>query len=231
MKRKRILVAEDNQWARTILAKILVKADFEVGEAEDGKEALGLYLKYRKSPKAYSLVITDYGMPYMNGEELLRKIREYEKDIPFLVISGQTESEIQNKMVNYSNLEVMTKPIRKTQLLENVLNLLKYSNQLNELGEDELLKIDLASLYDTSQLKSTYDSIAQSINSEPELEIIRIDCSSLLDINTNQCRFLETVGRYSKAVQFGGKLEITNAQHDLEGLLRVLNLHKYYSFQ
>lgn len=79
MKRKRILVAEDKQWARTILAKILVKAGYEVGEAEDGKEAIGLYLKYRKSPKAYSLVVTDYGMPFMNGEELLRKVREYEK--------------------------------------------------------------------------------------------------------------------------------------------------------
>lgn len=83
------------------------------------------------------------------------------------MITGQIEAEIQSRMVSYSNLEVMTKPIRKARLLENVTSLLKYTSQLTELSDKELLKIDLGAPFDTRQLKApTIPSLSPSTQTQ-----------------------------------------------------------------
>ena len=65
---KRILVVDDEPDIRDILRILLEGEGFEVEEANNGREALE---KIQKRPP--DLVITDYVMPEMDGEELCRK--------------------------------------------------------------------------------------------------------------------------------------------------------------
>jgi len=85
---KRILVVDDEPDIRDILRILLEGEGFEVEEAENGKDALE---KIQKRPP--DLVITDYVMPEMDGEELCRKIKKdlLIRHIPVIMLTGKKE--------------------------------------------------------------------------------------------------------------------------------------------
>ena len=85
---KRILVVDDEPDIRDILRILLEGEGFEVEEANNGREALE---KIQKRPP--DLVITDYVMPEMDGEELCRKIKKdiLIRHIPVIMLTGKKE--------------------------------------------------------------------------------------------------------------------------------------------
>jgi two-component system cell cycle response regulator len=66
-----ILIAEDNPVSRRLMETTLRQADFEVVSAENGVEALKIFKK-----RFFPIVLTDWGMPEMDGLQLCRSIRE-----------------------------------------------------------------------------------------------------------------------------------------------------------
>ncbi|MDD5614037.1 MAG: response regulator [Candidatus Omnitrophica bacterium] len=85
---KRILVVDDDTDIRDVLKILLESEKFEVEEASNGKEALVNI--HRKPP---DLVITDYVMPDMDGEELCRHIKRdiLLRHIPVIMLTGKKE--------------------------------------------------------------------------------------------------------------------------------------------
>lgn len=77
-----ILVAEDDLASRKILETLLKKKGHDVVSAEDGLIAWEI-LKRRDAPR---LLILDWLMPGMDGEELCKKIREQDREIPIWII-------------------------------------------------------------------------------------------------------------------------------------------------
>ena len=65
--RKKILVVEDNALNRSLLCQIL-SADYDVEEAENGQEALGVL---RQFGEGISLILLDIIMPVMDGYTFL----------------------------------------------------------------------------------------------------------------------------------------------------------------
>lgn len=86
----RILLAEDNEVNREILAGILMNTGAEVEEAENGKAAV----EYIRSSSAgyYDIVFMDISMPFMNGYEAAKAIRELEmgsrRRIPIIAMTA-----------------------------------------------------------------------------------------------------------------------------------------------
>lgn len=78
----RILIADDDDTSRTMLAGVLGKYGYEVESVPDGHEAW-LRLKEKDAPK---LVILDWMMPGMDGLEVLRRIREREDGESFYIL-------------------------------------------------------------------------------------------------------------------------------------------------
>ena len=81
--RKRILLAEDQQAVREITKLLLGLDEHIVTEAGNGREALDLF-----TPGRFDLVITDYAMPLMKGDELARNIKRLAPSEPILMITG-----------------------------------------------------------------------------------------------------------------------------------------------
>lgn len=69
---KSALVVDDNANNRTILNQMLLRKNIKTTEAKNGLEALQLL----DSGIQYDIIIVDYHMPYMDGLETIRKIRE-----------------------------------------------------------------------------------------------------------------------------------------------------------
>jgi diguanylate cyclase (GGDEF)-like protein len=85
---KRVLVVDDEPDIRDILKILLESEGFEVEEASDGEEALE---KIQRRPP--DLVITDYVMPRIDGEELCKRIKQdiLLRHIPVIMLTGKKE--------------------------------------------------------------------------------------------------------------------------------------------
>lgn len=80
---KRVLVVEDDSFARDMLASIFLQAGYNVHAASDGQEAL-MEMKRRR----FDAVVTDCHMPRLNGVELLSVARIVWPDTPMVLVSG-----------------------------------------------------------------------------------------------------------------------------------------------
>jgi CheY-like chemotaxis protein len=80
---KRILLADDQQGVREAIRSLLVVDQHVVTEARNGREALELF-----APGLFDLVITDYAMPAMTGNELSEKIKQMAPSQPILMVTA-----------------------------------------------------------------------------------------------------------------------------------------------
>lgn len=83
----RVLLVEDDPLVRMTTADLLANMGHEVLEAATGKEAL------RAMDKGADLIITDLGLPDMDGRRLIREVRERQPGIRIVVASGQNDAE------------------------------------------------------------------------------------------------------------------------------------------
>lgn len=79
----RILIVDDEKEYRKVLSTILLAKGYTVDSVMNGDEALtNIYIKN------YSLILTDLVMSGMNGIELLKKIKEYDKSLEVIMVTG-----------------------------------------------------------------------------------------------------------------------------------------------
>lgn len=88
--KKTILLVEDDAFVSDIYQTKLGQSGYEVQVAENGLEAMKFAGK-----KAPDLVLLDIVMPYMDGIEVLRKLKEKEewKSIPVILLTNLSEKE------------------------------------------------------------------------------------------------------------------------------------------
>ena len=122
-----ILVVDDSSVQLSIAVTILEKMKFNVTTAMNGLEAYGTL---QNSGIKFSLVLTDFNMPKMDGMDLTLKIREeYDKDeLGVIVLSANETPEISSQFISigandfinkpYSEIEVITRINSNLELLE-----------------------------------------------------------------------------------------------------------------
>jgi DNA-binding NtrC family response regulator len=111
--RDRILVVDDNESVRTILAEFLEYQGFRVSTAADGECAWELV---RHTPLSYDLVLTDLQMPTMNGIELLTRIMLEAPWIKVIVMTGAHDPDIKLNAELRGAVAVLFKPIKIDQI-------------------------------------------------------------------------------------------------------------------
>jgi PAS domain S-box-containing protein len=84
----RILLVDDDPRVRRILGELIKSWGHTVVIAEDGFNALDAFLVAFRSGQPFDVVITDLGMPRMNGAELVRRIREHDRQVPIIIVTA-----------------------------------------------------------------------------------------------------------------------------------------------
>ncbi len=79
----RILILEDNEAVREMMAEVLTRTGYRVDQAADGKHALRLI-----SENPVDLVITDIVMPDQDGLETITQLRKTHPTLPVIAMSG-----------------------------------------------------------------------------------------------------------------------------------------------
>ena len=116
-----ILIVEDSLVEAELLRRILVKADYRVTLAKNGKEGLQAL---REHPRA--LVISDVQMPLMDGYALCREVKHDENlwHIPVILVSVLSEPEDIIQALNVGADSYLTKPYVDASLLARIQSLL-----------------------------------------------------------------------------------------------------------
>lgn len=122
-----ILLIEDDKELRALIRDALTRKDFNVLEADNGKEALALF-----KAGITELVVTDLIMPEEDGLKVIMNIREKKPEIKVIAISGGGKA----GPGSYLNLAkalgadaVFSKPFSINTLVEKVENLLFRAEQ------------------------------------------------------------------------------------------------------
>ena len=106
----RVVLAEDDDEMRELLAEELRKDGYDVLEARDGNE-MELRLKsVRHCPlRAPDVIVMDYRMPGHSGLEILRELREEQWTTPVVIITAFVDDTIQSQ-ADGLNAKVFPKP-------------------------------------------------------------------------------------------------------------------------
>jgi CheY-like chemotaxis protein len=117
-----ILLIEDNQDYRESLLEILQLENYQTVAAANG--FLGWQMLQEHSP---NLIISDVEMPVMNGLELLSMVKADPvlALIPFLILTGNTDSQMQENLHAFGAEALLGKPIAIEELLSVVAYFLK----------------------------------------------------------------------------------------------------------
>jgi excisionase family DNA binding protein len=111
--RPRILIVDDEQPVRDLLAKTLSSADYEVDTAPDGPSALECLKN-----NGYDLLVTDLKMPGMDGLAVIRESRRKFADLPIIVITGFSTEAYAIEALNLGVSGYLTKPFRIPRVLQ-----------------------------------------------------------------------------------------------------------------
>ena len=117
-RRGAVLIVDDVPDVTEMIGLLLKHAGYDVSTADSAKSALRLARKTN-----YDLVISDIGMPEMNGYELaeaLRGLNNYNKT-PMIAVTGYSEYDDRGRAVQAGFNVHLTKPIEPAQLL-NLMN-------------------------------------------------------------------------------------------------------------
>lgn len=118
----RILTAEDNELNREIIGELLTAQQAQVDSAENGKEALELFMK--SAPGYYQMVLLDIHMPVMDGLETSRAIRQSgHPDAAAIPIIAMT-ADVFNEDIHKSRDAGMDGHLSKPIVLEELFNMI-----------------------------------------------------------------------------------------------------------
>jgi signal transduction histidine kinase len=114
-----ILLVEDEEYVRTLTARMLEKQGYNVIQAREGNEALDLSSKYEGT---IDMLLTDVVMPHMNGKILAKHLTQIRTDIKVLYLSGYTGSIIVRQGILESNNAFLQKPYTMESLTHKIRN-------------------------------------------------------------------------------------------------------------
>src|SRR5213593_2479180 len=137
--RVKILLVEDKDSLRQMLATAIKKAGYRVDEAADGNAAVE---KIRKQP--YQLIITDLRLPTLSGIEILKIQKETDPTIPVLLMTAYGTIEEAVEAMKQGAFDFVPKPIDISHLL---LLVNRAVEQRRLMVENILLKEEAQQIY------------------------------------------------------------------------------------
>jgi DNA-binding response OmpR family regulator len=140
MSERRVLVVDDDDDIRGLVAQLFARAGYEVVEAESGRA--GLRAMYQAPP---DLVVLDVGMPDLDGWQTLERIRDL-SDVPVLMLTARTGELEKVRGLKAGADDYVTKPFGRQELLARAEALLRRADGRRPAGadvySDALVEID-----------------------------------------------------------------------------------------
>ena len=230
--RERILIADDEEGLRELLADLLHDEGYQVGKAVNGTDAL----QQLTSDSSYDLVLLDLKMPDLGGLEILERLRSNNNDIPVIMITGYGTSSSAIKAMQMGAYDYLMKPFDNDEVLVTVRRLVEHRalasrvRQLEQRGPEDrmigrsaamrdiyktigLVASSEASVLITGETGTGKELVANIIhqNSGRKGAFIPVNCAALPETLIESELFGHEKGAFTGAMaQRKGRFELAN---------------------
>jgi two-component system, cell cycle sensor histidine kinase and response regulator CckA len=119
--RESILIIEDDQAVRNMMALMLQRGGYSTHLASEGESAI---LLFEEMKSVIDLVILDVVMPKMNGKEVFERIQRIDPSVKAIFVSGYTGDVVIDKGVEQEKVDFLQKPLSAERLYAKVREVL-----------------------------------------------------------------------------------------------------------
>ena len=120
-----IAIVEDDPIIREKLALFLQEEGYTITLIKNFKEVVESLLKVNTD-----LILLDINLPYLDGFNICRKIKE-KSNVPIIFVTSRDTTEDEIKSIQVGGVDFITKPYNKIVLLEKIKRALKLNNPIN----------------------------------------------------------------------------------------------------
>ncbi|AXX86048.1 response regulator transcription factor [Malaciobacter marinus] len=115
-----VLYVEDQKDAQDELKHVFDRTFKKTIVANNGDEGLKKFLMHKKRNYNIDVVVTDINMPKLNGIDMIKEVKKYDKDVKFVLTTAHTDPEYLLDSIELGVTAYVTKPINIMQLLEKI---------------------------------------------------------------------------------------------------------------
>lgn len=127
-----VLLVEDEEKIRNLLSSYMEPMGCRIISVETAEE--GLSEVYGEDGEEIDIILLNFKLPKMQGDEFLRILREDRIYTPVLVVTGITRSEGEEVFKDLDIVDVVEKPFNRSDIQSRVRSYLKTSSDINQIG-------------------------------------------------------------------------------------------------
>jgi CheY-like chemotaxis protein/anti-sigma regulatory factor (Ser/Thr protein kinase) len=125
---RRVLVVDDNETNRRVIAELLAGTDYEVETAGSAIEALSVLQRAAEAGAGFQAVVTDHRMPGIDGLELARRVRATDgiAELRLVLYSSIDDRSSRQELRELGFAGHLSKPVRRAELLATLERVLAH---------------------------------------------------------------------------------------------------------
>ncbi len=186
----KVLIIDDNPVNRDILTEQVSHWKCQSAAVDGAEKGLSVLRKARAKGVGIDLVIVDFQMPNMTGEDFFNELRADASisDIPVLMLTSISEDEMARRMLDNGLSGILIKPARSSQLLDTIATCLAKSQSDMAALETELDEewVEPASNLPSPKVSESSSSVAASAAAAPVVASVFNDSDSASDFSDDE---------------------------------------------
>jgi len=155
-----ILIVDDKRQNIALLEAMLEEEGYSnILGINDPRDVTGVYQGFKPD-----IILLDINMPYLDGFQVMKQLKELEKDsyIPVLVLTALQEKEIKLKALESGAKDFLSKPFDRTEVLSRIYNVLEVRMLHNKVrSQKEILEKQNEALIEAAKLRDDIDNIVR----------------------------------------------------------------------
>ncbi|AXH14266.1 hypothetical protein CRU99_13670 [Malaciobacter mytili] len=137
----KLLFVEDDELLRKSYSVFLEDLFDEIIEAQDGKDGLEKYYKYRPD-----IIMLDISMPHINGMDVIKEIRKNDNDVTIIILSAHSDKSYLFDAIELNIFKYLVKPLPRSLFKEAIA---KAIASRSEHEKNDLIYLDDGFVWDS----------------------------------------------------------------------------------
>lgn len=211
-----ILYVENDEKVREVFSLTLNKLFNKVFLCSDGLDALAQFIQLNNTSEKIDIILSEYAIPSLNGLELLLKIRDISKNIPFIFITQEANIDLLLNSLRYDVTDYFFKPINEDEILKKIEEatiskqqedeILNYQNEIEEYLE-LINKVAIVYTFDINQTIIYINNFFMDLIKYEEDEILGQDYRSFFHYEMPRVIIEEQVQTLQSGEKWQGKVK------------------------